>query len=235
MTRIVLLATLFFACTAWAGEPDLSQLETRIQETRARLGLTEEQQAQLRPILEEHFDAQMAILDKYGLGVGSRGGDKLPDFQKMRALRNELDANKTKTAKRLSNVLSKEQVAEFENIQAERKQRIQETLQSKLIEKIGTKLGLAGEQMAQVKPILEHHFTTQMAILNKHGIRIGNQKGNKRPGFRALRALRNDMEQHKAKTMKQLSSILSKEQMAEFENMQAEQKQRMREHFRSRS
>ena len=235
MTRMVLLATLFFACTAWADEPDLSQFKIRIQKTASRLALTEEQQAQLRPILEDHFDAQMAILDQYGLGAGNRDGGRQPDFQTMRALRNELDTNRTKIAKRLSGILSKEQMAEFETIQAERKQQIRETLQSKLIEAIGTKLALTGKQMARVKPILQNHFDAQMGILNKHGIKIGNLERGKRPGLRTLRALRNDMDENRAKTMKQLSGILSEEQMAAFETMQAEQKERMRARFRSRS
>ena len=233
MTRIVLLVTLFFTCTVWADEPDLSQFETRIQETGARLGLTEERQTRLKPILEDHFDAQMAILDKYGLGAGNR--DEQPDFQKIRALRNELDTNKTKTAKRLSGILSKEQMVEFEKIQTERKQQIKAEVQSKRIEAIGARLALTKKQMAQVKPIFEDHFDAQMAILDKYGLTIGNRDGSKRPGFRTLRALRNDMNRNKAKTMKRLSEILSDEQLTEFEKMQAEQRERMREHFRSRS
>ena len=235
MTRVMLLVTLFFACTAWADGPDHSRFEARLQEARARLGLTEEQQARLRPILEGHFAAQMAILDQYGLGVGTRDGDRQPGFQKMRALRNELNANKTKTAKQLSGILSKEQIAEFEKIQAERKLQLQEILQSKHIEKIGTKLALTETQMARLKPILEHHFATQMTILDKHGINIGNQEGSQRPGFISLRALRNDMNENRARTMKQLSGILSAEQLAAFEKMQAEQRERMREHIHSGS
>ena len=234
MTQLVLLVTLFCSFTAWAAEPDLSQFETRIQEATSRLALTNQQKAQLEPILKDHFDAQMAILDKYGLDAGNRDSGQAPDFQKMRALRNELDANKTTTAKRLSGVLSEKQMAEFEKIQTEQKQRIREKLQSKLIERIGTKLGLTGKQMAQVKPILENHFDAQTAILNKYGLSIGNRDRGTRPGFRTLRALRNDMDEHHAKTTKHLSAILSEEQMAEFEKMQAEQKERMRAYFRSR-
>ena len=177
----------------------------------------------------------MAILDKYGPSVGTRDGDRQPDFQKMRALRNELDANKARTTKQLSGILSGGQMVEFEKIQIERKQQLQETLQAKHIEKIGTKLALTETQMARLKPILGQHFAAQMAILDKHGINIGTQKGSQRPGFRKLRALRNDMNENRAKTMQQLSIILSAEQLAEFEKMQAEQRERLRAHLRSGS
>ena len=131
MTRVMLFATLFFICTAWADEPGHAQFEARMQKTKARLGLTEEQQTRLRPILKDHFAAQMVILDKYGLGVGTRDGDKQPDFRKLRTLRNELDANKAKTVKHLSDILSDEQLAEFEKMQAEQRERIREHIRSR--------------------------------------------------------------------------------------------------------
>ena len=124
MTQTVLLATLFFTFTAWADESDLSRLKARMQEIGSRLGLTEEQVIQLKPILEGHFDAQMAIFDKYGLNVENRGSR--PDVQTLRALRKDLDENKTKTSKRLSGILSREQLAEFEKIQKEQRQKMRE-------------------------------------------------------------------------------------------------------------
>ncbi len=129
MKQTVFLAILFFASTAWADEPDVSQLEARLQETKSRLGLTEEQMAQLKPIFADHFDAQMAILDKYGLNAENR--DNRPDAQTLRALRQELDENKTNTSKRLSGILSKTQLAEFEKIQKEYRDLIRKKLRSR--------------------------------------------------------------------------------------------------------
>ena len=234
MTHMVLLATLFFAFPAWADEPDLSQIEARMQETKERLGFTEEQQAQLQPVLDDHFNAQMAILDKYGLDAGNRESGKQPDFKKIRELRKELDANTAKTTERLSGLLSEEQLAEFEKIQDERKKQIQEKFLSKQIKGIAAGLDLTKEQMAKVKPILDNHFAAQMAILDKHGINARQGDGKKRMGFRKMRALRNDMEENKTKTLELLSSVLSDEQLAKFEQMEAERKQQMREKFKSR-
>ena len=230
MKQTVFLAILFFAFTAWADEPDVSQLEARLQETKLRLGLTEEQMAQLKPVLADHFDAQMAILDKYGLNAEKR--DSRPDAQMLRTLRQELDENKINTSKRLSGILSKAQLAEFEKIQKEREKQIQEKLLSKRTEDIGAKLGLTEEQMVQLKPVLADHFDAQMAILDKHGIAIGNRSDRGRVGLRKLRALRRDLDKISDNTSKRLSGILSKAQLAEFEKIQKEQRDQMREKLR---
>ena len=227
MKPTVFLAILFLAFAAGADEPDLSQLEARMQETRSRLALTEKQMAQLKPILEDHFDAQMAILDKYGLSAENR-----PDAQTLRVLRLELDQNKTNTSKHLSGILSRAQLAEFEKIQIEWKKQIQEKLLSKRTEDIGAKLGLTEEQMAQLKPILADQFDAQMAVMDKHGIALGDSGDRGRLGLRKLRALRRDLDKISDNTSKRLSGILSKAQLAEFEKIQKEQREQMREKLR---
>ena len=128
MTQTMLLAILFFAFTAWADEADLSPVEVRMQETKSRLALTEKQKVQLKPILEDHFDAQMAVLDKYGLDAEDR--DNRPDAQTLRALRQELEENRIKTSKRLSGILSSEQLAEFEKIQAQQREQMRNKFRS---------------------------------------------------------------------------------------------------------
>ena len=128
MKQTVFLAILFFAFTAWADEPDVSQLEARLQETKLRLGLTEEQMAQLKPVLTDHFDAQMAVLDKHGIAVGNRGDRGRLGLRKLRALRRDMDKISDNTSKRLSGILSKAQLAEFEKIQKEQRDQMREKL-----------------------------------------------------------------------------------------------------------
>ena len=231
MIQTVLLTALFFASTAWADEPDLSRLKMRVQETISRLDLTEEQIRQLKPVLADHFNAQTAVLDKYGFNSANR--DDRPDAQTLHALRREFDDNKNMTSKRLSGILSKEQLAEFEKIQKVQKKQIREKFLSKRAEDIGAKLGLTEEQIRQLKPVLADHLNAQMAVLDKHGIAIGNRGDRKRLRFRKLRALRKDLDRIRDRTSKHLSDILSKKQLVEFERIQKEQRQRMREQFRS--
>lgn len=225
ITRIVFPVLLLAAFLAWADEPDPSQLEARLGEIKARFALTEEQAAQAKLVLEEHFKAQMAILDKYGIDIGSRDSTKRPDYEKLRALREELDASKARTETRFSAILSAEQLAEFEKIQAEGKAQIQENLRSRQMEKMASSLNLTEEQAAQVKPILARHFDARMAILDKHGIGIEGRDGRRRLSFRQRLVLRRHLDGNMTETMAQLATILSAAQLAEFENIQAEQKE----------
>jgi len=232
MMRIALAALLLSALLAWADGPDPSRREARLGEVKARLALSEEQAAQVKPILEDHVETQMAILDRYGINGASRGSDRRPDYETLRALRKELDAHKTMAEARLSGVLSAEQLAEFRKIQAERKEQIQEEIRSGHVEQIASRLGLAEAQMAQVKAILARHFDAQMAILDKNGIDAGRD-GRRRLGFRKRRALRRDLDGNMNETVAQLAGILSASQLAEYEKIQAARREQLRKALRS--
>ena len=130
MMRIVCLALLLGAFLAGADEPDLSQFEARLGEVKARLALTEDQAAQIKPILEAHLKAQLALLNKHGIDLGSHEDRRRLGFRKRRALRKDLDSNRAATVARLANILSAAQLAEFENIQAERRKRLRKQLRS---------------------------------------------------------------------------------------------------------
>lgn len=119
------------AFLAWADEPDPSQREARLGEVKARLALTEEQAAQVRPILEEHVETQRAILNKHGIDIEGRDGRRRLSFRKRRVLRRYLDGNMTETMAQLATILSAAQLAEFENIQAaQREEKLRKVLQS---------------------------------------------------------------------------------------------------------
>ncbi len=231
MMRKLLFTTMLLLGAAWANAQDPSQFEARMEETRSRLNLTADQAKQLKPILEAHFEAQLAILSKYDLGGQNR--EDRPDIQTLRALRRELDENKTRTAAHLKGVLSNAQMAEYERIQTERRKRIQEGFLSKRAEDIGAKLGLTGEQAGQLTPVLAEHFNAQMAVLEKHGIAIGESGERRRLRLRALRALRNDLDEVSENTTKRLSGILSKAQLDQFKQIQQAQRERFREIIRA--
>lgn len=232
MMRTFFLATLFVVCASWANAQEPAQLEARMEETRSRLNLTEDQATQLKPILEAHFEAQLAVLSKYGLDGQNR--ENRPDIQTLRVLRRELDENKTRTAAHLKGILSSAQLDEFEKIQTERRQRIQDGFLSKRAEDLGVELGLTGDQVEQLTPVLADHFNGLMAVLKKHGIAIGDSGERKRLRLRALRALRNDLDEVSENTSKRLSGFLSKTQLNQFEQIQQAQRERLREIIRSR-
>ena len=219
------------ALTAQADEAGPAKLQAGLEEFRARLALTPEQEAKVRAIFEAHIQALRETLDKHDIDLGDlsdRSAADTVDLQRMRALREELHANSAKIEGRLSEVLSAAQMTEFRRVRAEQEGKLRERLLSRRLGTIVAKLGLAGEQADQVRPILKDHFEAQMAVLDKHGIAPGNRDSANRPGFRTLRRLRKDMGEINEKTEERLSAILSEAQLAAYEALQAEQRKKLR-------
>jgi Spy/CpxP family protein refolding chaperone len=81
---------------------------------KTRLGLTEDQEARIRPILEDEFVKRHAIIEKYqGQGREARS-----------SLRNELQQLRSTTDHRLEPILTKAQMEEYRKMQEEARQRM---------------------------------------------------------------------------------------------------------------
>ena len=98
------------------------------------------------------------------------------------------------------------------------------------------RLDLTDEQIEQITPILEAGFDAQMAVLDKHGIDLQDRTDgeHERIGFRAMRALRGDLQEVRADTLEQLGDVLTDEQMAEYKKIQEERRAELRERIRER-
>ena len=233
-TVVTIAAAALIVLSAQADGREGSDLRAGLEEIRARLALTPEQETQVRSIFEEHLEAQRTTLDKYDIDAGDRGNADAVDLQKMRALREELRANRAKIEGRLSGVLSETQMAEFERIRAEQEEEFRERLLSRRLDAIGARLELSPEQAHRVRPILKEHFEAQMAVLDRHGVAPGARDGGERPGFRTLRRLRKDLGEINDNTAERLSALLSEAQWAAYEALQAEQRKKLRSLLRQR-
>ena len=228
MLRIapLIAAAAMFALSVQADETTGSRLQGGLKEFGAQLALTSEQEAQVRSIFEEHLKTQMATLDKYD--IDDRDNADTVDLQRMRALREELRANRAKIESRLSEVLSETQMAEFRRIRTEQEEKLRDRVLSRRLDEIGAKLELTPEQAERVRPILEEHFEAQMAVLDKHGVGPGNRDDGGRPGLWTLRRLRKDLGANNERTAERLSAILSGAQLEAYEQHQSEQRKKLR-------
>ena len=229
--RIILLsvAAALFALNVQADQSGTPGLRSGLGELRARLALTPEQEAQVRPVFREYIEGWMATLEK--LGAGARGAI---DLQRLRALREARRVHGARLEKRLSGVLSGAQMAEFRRIRAERNERVHNRLLSRRADRIGAMLGLTEEQAGRVRPILKEHFKAQIAAVDKHGVAPGERDGGKRPGFRKLRRLRGELRGNNTAVLERLSAILSKAQLAAYRALQEEQRKKLRALWRQR-
>ena len=103
-------------------------LSRHLDEFGAKLDLSPKQADRTRPVLKDHFEAQMAILDRHGIAPGHRDGGKRPGFRTLRRLRKDLKKNNARTAKQLSVILSEAQLAAYEALQREQRKKLRALL-----------------------------------------------------------------------------------------------------------
>jgi len=91
------------------------------------------------------------------------------------------------------------------------------------------RLQLTDSQKETVRPILNDDQMQRQAILNEYGIDLENIDPENRPGRRTLLKMRRDMNKVNKRTEKQLASVLTDDQMAEWGALQEERREKMRD------
>lgn len=130
----IIAASLFLASPSLAQDPPMdreaaaAEMQQRREEIAERLNLTEEQKVKVEPILQESAKQRQAIMEKYGVT-----GEKRPNmsFRKMRKMRGEMNDLRDETNKNLSEILTDEQMDEYETIQDEQRAAMRERIQKR--------------------------------------------------------------------------------------------------------
>jgi len=89
---------------------------------KEHLNLTEEQEAQIRPIIEEQIEKRREIVQKYQ-------GHGRPDRE---SLRNEMQKLRETTENQLAGILTEDQMEEYRGIQEEQRQKMHEERQQNM-------------------------------------------------------------------------------------------------------
>ena len=121
--------------------------------------------------------------------------------------------------------------------EAEANERIEE-LQQRL-EETRERLQLTDEQIELLTPLLRESFENTRAVLEEHGIDVGDRdvrRSDRRPNLRRLRALRGDLDEVQEVLYEKIeeAGFLSDEQFEEFKKIQEEQREAMRERIGGR-
>jgi Spy/CpxP family protein refolding chaperone len=91
------------------------------------------------------------------------------------------------------------------------------------------RLSLTDEQSEQIKPILIEHLEKISTVLQGFGINIETgERPENRLGFRDARKLKSELDEVRDETSQSLSTILSPEQMKEYEEISEERREEMR-------
>lgn len=129
VTMFGLLASLTTSQAQQADPDRLDELDARIEQTRQRLNLTDEQSVQIEPILESNFHASMLVLESHGIDLSvPREQRARPNFREIRAIGKELQAVREETAEEMAEILTEEQMEEYRKIQVERRAEMREQI-----------------------------------------------------------------------------------------------------------
>lgn len=107
------------------SEEQQARLEARMAEIRSRLGLSEEQQAQLAPIVRKSFERRAAVMRQHGLT--GEPGQRLGRSE-TRALMRDLKAVRVETEAEVDQILDDRQMEEFRKIREEARDGARERL-----------------------------------------------------------------------------------------------------------
>jgi hypothetical protein len=103
-----------------ADEDRAAEVEQRMEESRERLELTDEQAEQIAPILEESTAARRDILSKYGIDLERRSARaQRLGLSEGGALKQELDVVRKDTLSAVADILTEQQLEEFKRMQKE--------------------------------------------------------------------------------------------------------------------
>jgi len=90
--------------------------ETRMEQLQERLSLTEEQQKEVQPILDEVWANSQELREK--------ARQQEPSAETMRTMREEMGALQTATREKLAKILTEEQLTEYDQMIREEREKM---------------------------------------------------------------------------------------------------------------
>ena len=131
----LLIAANVTSSLAQQADPDrVAELEGRIEQAKQRLNLTDEQIAQIGPILKSSFEATLQVLENHGVEFNreaAQGPRERLSFREMKAIRMDLQAVREETVAEMADVLTGQQMEEYLEIQEERRADLRERIRAR--------------------------------------------------------------------------------------------------------
>lgn len=129
MVAVAVLATSATQALAQdISDERLGDFEERIEELQTRLGLTDEQLEEMRPVIAKNFEKTLQAFDEAGLEQGGGGASSLGRRDRIRLGRQIRDIQE-ETVKKMRDILTDEQMDEYEEIQEERREELRARMQ----------------------------------------------------------------------------------------------------------
>jgi len=110
------------------GEEASERFRAQMAETQERLQLTDEQTEAVRPILEDAYLQQQAILENYGIDLENTNDADRPGRRTLLRMRSDMNDVHKETKKKLEDILTGEHMGLWEELSEERRAKMREKL-----------------------------------------------------------------------------------------------------------
>ncbi|WDE04438.1 hypothetical protein SG34_024375 [Thalassomonas viridans] len=93
----------------------------RIEATKVRLKLSESQEEQLAPLMEEYITARFKLLEKHGIKLSAGEKREKLSFSQLRAMSKDMKQLEESNNSKVAKILDEKQMEEYKKIQTENK------------------------------------------------------------------------------------------------------------------
>lgn len=212
LATVALAAVILFAAPAFTAAPGSEEeLEQLMAVVTQRLNLSEYQVEVIRPRIGEHLEEVRNLFAGYRYGGAGSIPSLLQEFQELRdGLRADLDVE-----------LDDQQMLGLEKLREEIDATIRDTIVDYRLEILREKLSLSAAQESAVRPILAENFDERQKLMAFHTDGAGG-------GARLQRNLGPEVEQVDGKMEQKLQVVLTKQQMAQYQEWLTEEREALR-------
>jgi hypothetical protein len=192
-----------------------------MERMKERLDLTKEQEAEIRPIIEEKVKKFKELRE-------NSGADR-------HAFRTEMQKLRWSTEMKLGEILTDEQKGKYLELRQERHKWIHRGKRhdkgmhgavkrspERIVSRLREGLGLNDEQVAEIQPIIKESVEQRREIFNKY----------QEKKYETRLFMRNEMKALSDKTDDRLSKVLTDEQREKFLTLRQERHEHMHKHMR---
>jgi hypothetical protein len=110
------------------SEEQRVRMETRMEEIRKRLALSDEQKAQFEPVIRRSFEQRAAVLEQHGV---KKERDERLRVREARALKRDLVKIKKQTDDEAARILDSRQMDEYRKIQRETREALRDEVRKR--------------------------------------------------------------------------------------------------------
>lgn len=212
LSTVALAAVILFVAPAFAAAPGSEEeFEQLMELVTQRLKLSEYQVEVIRPRIKEHLEEVRELFAGYRYGGAGSIPSLLQEFQELRdGLRADLDVE-----------LDDGQMLGLVKLREEIDVTIRDTIVDYRLQALRENLGLSAEQESAVRPILAENFDERQKLMSFH---TDGAAG----GARLQRNLGPEIEQVDGKMEQQLQGVLTGQQMAQYQEWLAGERETLR-------